>query len=136
MKKTFTLSQVLCQMNKVAHTYSDAKLWKKLKSVYMAAGLRIIYMVLLLFYVLKDENVSREDKALIYGALAYFIVPFDLIPDFIPIVGYSDDLTALYYALRAVWANVTPEMKQRAKLQLAEWFGAFDDSLIADTVLF
>ena len=106
--------------------YSESGLWKKVKSVAKKAGIKTIYMVLLLHYVLKSPDVPLKDKAKIYGALGYFILPIDLIPDFIPIVGYSDDVTALAFALHAVWKNVTPEMKQQAQRKLKEWFGYFE----------
>ena len=106
--------------------FSESGLWKKVKTVAKKAGIKTIYMVLLLHYVLKSPNVSIEDKAKIYGALGYFILPFDLIPDFIPIVGYSDDVAALAYALHAVWKNVTPEIKQQAQQKLKSWFGNYN----------
>lgn len=106
--------------------YSESGLWKKVKTVAKKAGIKTIYMVLLLHYVLKSPNVSIEDKAKIYGALGYFILPIDLIPDFIPIVGYSDDVAALAYALHAVWKNVTPEIKQQAQQKLRSWFGNYN----------
>lgn len=106
--------------------YSESGLWSKVKSVAKKAGIKTIYMVLLLHYVLKSPNVSIEDKAKIYGALGYFILPIDLIPDFIPIVGYSDDVAALAYALHTVWKNVTPEIKQQAQQKLRSWFGNYN----------
>jgi uncharacterized membrane protein YkvA (DUF1232 family) len=106
--------------------YSENGLWKKVKSVAKKAGIKTIYMVLLLHYVLKSPDVPLEDKAKIYGALGYFILPIDLIPDFIPAVGYSDDVAALAFALHAVWKNVTPEIKEQAQRKLREWFGSFD----------
>lgn len=106
--------------------YSESGLWKKVKSVAKKAGIKTIDMVLLLHYVLKSPDVPLEDKAKIYGALGYFILPIDLIPDFIPAVGYSDDVAALAFALHAVWKNVTPEIKEQAQRKLREWFGSFD----------
>ena len=106
--------------------YSESGLWKKVKSVAKKAGIKTIYMVLLLHYVLKSPDVPLEDKAKIYGALGYFILPIDLIPDFIPAIGYSDDVAALAFALHAVWKNVTPEIKEQAQRKLREWFGSFD----------
>ena len=106
--------------------YSESGLWKKVKSVAKKAGIKTIYMVLLLHYVLKSPDVPLEDKAKIYGALGYFILPIDLIPDFIPVVGYSDDVAALAFALHAVWKNVKPEIKEQAQRKLREWFGSFD----------
>ncbi|MEL5894526.1 YkvA family protein [Bacteroides sp. GD17] len=119
-------------MNKIRYesyqnNYSDSKLWDKIAKVAKKAGLKVIYVVLLLYYVSQDPTVSKADKAKIFGALGYFILPIDLIPDAIPVAGYSDDLAALIWALHAVWANVTPEMQVRAKHKLHEWFGSFNE---------
>lgn len=113
--------------------YSDKKFWKKVADAAKKAGIKVIYLALLLYYVLSDPNVSTFDKAKVYGALGYFILPVDLIPDFIPVVGYSDDLVALIWATHAVWSNITPEMKQKAKSQLQEWFGDFDAEALDKT---
>lgn len=102
--------------------YSESGLWSKIKSVAKKAGSKTIYMVLLLHYVLKSPDVSIKEKAKIYGALGYFILPIDLIPDAIPFVGYSDDITALASILHSVWKNVTPEIKQQAQQKLKDWF--------------
>lgn|SRR5574344_1449761 len=106
--------------------YSEKKFWDKVVGVAKKAGAKVIYLALLLYYVLSDQNVSKYDKAKIYGALGYFILPVDLIPDFIPVVGYSDDLIALLWATHSVWSNITVEMKERAKNQIHEWFGDYD----------
>lgn len=103
--------------------YSESKLWDKIKQVARKAGIKVVYAVLLLYYVATDKNVSTADKAKIYGALGYFILPIDLIPDMTPGVGYTDDMAALLWALHAVWSNVTPEIEKKAKACLREWFG-------------
>ena len=107
--------------------YSESGLWDKIKNVAKKAGCKVIYAALLCYYVLKDENVSTADKAKIYGALGYYILPIDLIPDAIPVVGFTDDLSALLWALHSVWKNVTPEMKDRAQSKLNDWFGSVDE---------
>jgi uncharacterized membrane protein YkvA (DUF1232 family) len=117
-------------MNEYQSEYSDKKFWEKVGNVAKKAGIKVIYMALLLYYVLADPDVSKYDKAKVYGALGYFILPIDLIPDFIPVVGYTDDLAALVWATHAVWKNITPEMKQKAEEQLHEWFGDYDKSTL------
>ena len=107
--------------------YSDSGLWRKIKNVAKKAGVRVIYAALLLYYVLKDPNTPAKDKAMIMGALGYFILPIDLIPDVSPIVGFTDDLTILIFALRSVWVNVTPDIKFRAQNKLTEWFTAVSE---------
>lgn len=103
--------------------YSEEKFWDKVKKFAKKAGVKVIYAALLLFYVLKSPNVSLQDKSIIYGALGYFIIPFDLIPDAMPVVGFTDDLAALVWGLKAVWSNVTPEIQRQAQDRLISWFG-------------
>ena len=52
--------------------------------------------------LLGDPRVPRPTKALIVPALAYLAFPFDLIPDFIPVIGYLDDALVLAWALRRI----------------------------------
>ena len=54
----------------------------------------------LLYGLLTDSRVSRLDKAMVAGAVAYIIMPFDLIPDFIPFIGEVDDVYVLMLALQ------------------------------------
>ena len=87
-----------------------------------------MYAVLLLYYTLQKPEVPKKTKAVIIGALGYFILPLDLIPDFIPIAGFSDDLTALVSAVVAVALYVDEDTKRRAKTRLQVWFGAYDET--------
>lgn len=103
-------------------------LWEKVSAVARKAGVKAIYAVLLLFYSATDSTVSSTDKAKIYGALGYFILPLDLIPDPTPIMGFSDDMAALMWALKAVWDNITPEIHAKARAKLTEWFGEVKES--------
>jgi uncharacterized membrane protein YkvA (DUF1232 family) len=115
--------------------YSDSGLWKKIREVAKQAGLKVVYLALLLYYLLKDPNVSVKDKAIIYGALGYFILPLDLIPDTIPVVGFMDDLSALLYAVRSVWVNITPEIQAKARTRLHDLFGRYDSSVLDNLIV-
>ena len=55
---------------------------------------------------LKDSSVARWRKALLLGAIAYAVMPFDLIPDTIPVLGWLDDVGLLAIAVGAVWRDV------------------------------
>ena len=111
------------EIEKYQENYSESGLQRKIKSVARWAGAKVMYAVLLLYYVLQSPTISKGDKSKIYGALGYFILPTDLVVDFLPIVGYSDDLAALMIALHAVATNITPEIKAQAKAKLTKWFG-------------
>ena len=111
------------EIEKYQENYSESGLQHKIKSVARWAGAKVTYAVLLLYYVLQSPTISKADKSKIYGALGYFILPTDLVVDFLPLVGYSDDLAALMIALHAVATNITPEIKAQAKSKLTKWFG-------------
>ena len=112
--------------------YSDNQFWDKLRKVARRAGIKLIYFALLLYYVLKNPATPSADRAKILGALGYFILPVDLIPDFIPVAGFSDDLAALVWALYSVARNVTPEVKIQARQKLGEWFDDYDQTTVED----
>lgn len=114
--------------------YSESGLKDKLAKIAKKAGIKVVYAVLIAFYAVQSETVSMADKARVYGALGYFIMPIDLVPDSIPMLGFSDDLAALLFVLHTISANITPEVKKKAASRLRDWFGDFDqeelDSLL------
>jgi len=115
-------------IEKYQEHYSESKFGTKLPRVARKAGSKLVYSVLLLYYVLRSQAVSNADKAKIYGALGYFLLPLDILPDFIPMAGYTDDLTAVIWAVHTVWKNITPEVKAQASAKTREWFGDFDQA--------
>lgn len=115
-------------IEKYQEHYDEKKFGIKLPKVARKAGSKLVYAVLLLYYVLRSPMVSKSDKTKIYGALGYFLLPLDIFPDFIPMAGYTDDLTAVIWALHTVWKNITPEVKAQAAAKTREWFGDFNQA--------
>ena len=122
--------KILKDTTKFGKFFSDSYFWKKLQKKVKKIGMKVTYAALLCYYVLKSPDVSRKDKAKIYGALGYFILPLDLIPDYVPMMGYTDDLSALLYCLHSNWKNSTPEIERQAREQLYRWFGTIDENEI------
>ncbi len=112
--------------------YTEEKLQKKIVKVAKKAGIKLIYLVLLLFYTLQKKSTPTKAKSAIIGGLAYFILPFDFVSDLIPAIGFSDDLTALVSVLIAVAMHVDAEVKRKAKDRLHIWFGDYDQSDLSD----
>src|SRR4051794_34959516 len=81
-----TMDEVTLQ--KHSKHYSEDGLWNKIKKYSKKAGSSVVYAVLLLYYVLQKKEVPLKTKAIIIGALGYFILPLDLIPDVAAGVGY------------------------------------------------
>lgn len=103
--------------------YDDESFWEKVKKFAAKAGCEVIYAALKLYFALQSSDTPVWAKSVIVGALGYFILPIDLIPDVVPVVGFSDDLSALAAALVAVAVHITPEIKEMAKQKLQDWFG-------------
>ena len=106
-----------------AQYFNDTKLWKKLKKVAKKAGRKAVYYVLVLYYVSRDPAVPTGLKLKVLGALGYFILPLDFIPDVILGLGFTDDLAALAWALFTMRKHITPEVEKKARERLREWFG-------------
>ena len=107
--------------------FSFSGLMSKIKETAKKAGLKAIYMALLLYYALESPTISVMDKAIIYGALGYFITPIDIVPDILPLIGLSDDIAVLAWAFSRVKHNVTDLTREKAKTKLKIWFGDFDE---------
>jgi uncharacterized membrane protein YkvA (DUF1232 family) len=105
-----------------ASKFSQTDFVEKISRVAKRAGAKLVYAALILFYTLQSDKISVRDKAVIIGALGYLISPLDVVPDAIPIAGLGDDLAVLLYVLKSVWSDVDPEIQNRAKSKLADWF--------------
>jgi len=103
--------------------YSEDNLKAKLARFARVAGRELIEKVLVLYHTLRAPSTPKWARAAILGALGYFISPIDTLPDFIPGVGYTDDLAVIAAALVTVAAHITPDIKAKAREQVAKLFG-------------
>ena len=102
--------------------YSEKAFWDKLKKVASKAGAKVVYYALVLFYTLIDPKTPVKYKAIIAGALGYFILPLDVLPDFLPFAGLADDWAALIAAVSYVFTSITRENKDKAREKLRSLF--------------
>lgn len=96
--------------------YSDSSFWNKVKKL----GKKVLKPALQLYYVMKESSTPIDTKGLIIGALGYLILPIDLIPDFIPAAGYTDDLAALLAVVKMCKEHITPEIERKVRKDLGE----------------
>lgn len=80
----------------------------------------------LLWALVRDERIPQGRKALLAGALTYLVVPGDLIPDDVPLVGGLDDLVVLVLAVDLFLEGVPPEILGEKLAELGLDPGAFD----------
>lgn len=103
--------------------FKERSFWRKVWSQAERAGKRVIEAALTLYYVWKDPDTPRTPKRIIGGALVYFVLPFDVVPDPLPGVGYGDDVVVLLKALAVIVAYIKPIHRERARLWVEEKFG-------------
>ena len=122
-KEKEAAQEVIDNGAKYSKHFSEDSFFGKIKEYGKAAGTKVVFAALLLFYAMKSDKMPLTEKALVVAALGYFILPIDLIPDFIPIVGYADDLTALYVALKKVTSYIDDDIINQARNKLTGWVG-------------
>ena len=104
--------------------YSEEDFWTKIKNNVANIGISLIYKALQLYYVTQSPKCPMKVKAGIYGALGYLISPFDIIPDFTPIAGYTDDAAAIGVALILAQMYIDDNIRAQAKGKIKDIFGA------------
>jgi len=91
--------------------------WRKLQR--LAASLPFAEDLLTAHYCAFDRQTPLYVKAAVLGALAYFALPDDLIPDSIPVFGYADDAAVLAAAMKLFSSHIKPEHREAARHMLA-----------------
>ena len=120
---------------KYTNYFTDSKFWEKMKEVAKKVGLKVTSYALILYYVLEKDDVPLKDKIIITGALGYFILPIDLIPDFIPLAGYTDDVAGMLFAIKKCMNYVDDEIREKVSAKLVSWFNVerdYVDNLLKD----
>ena len=95
--------------------------WVKFRRV--AAQLPFAEDLLTAYYCALDRDTPTSVKAALFGALAYFVLPFDFIPDMLPVVGFADDAAVLATAIRMVVGHITPAHRAAARAALKRQSG-------------
>jgi uncharacterized membrane protein YkvA (DUF1232 family) len=84
--------------------------------------------LLLLYYVMKNEETPKSDKLMILSTLAYLILPIDIInAKRLPILGWIDEVTSLAVAIKKVRQHITPEVERQADEVLDRWFAEYTE---------
>jgi len=92
------------------------RFWIKFKKV--VGKLPFAEDLLAAYYCAFDKQTPRHVQAALLGAIAYFILPFDFIPDMLPVLGYTDDAAVLATAIRLVSTHILPEHRDAARAAL------------------
>jgi uncharacterized membrane protein YkvA (DUF1232 family) len=96
--------------------------WRKLRG--HAGRIPFMDQLLAAYYCAIDPKTPLQAKAILYGALAYFVLPFDIIPDFIAGLGYTDDAAVLAAAIRSILPHIKDDHRNRAKAAIEKLAGS------------
>ncbi|MFM2624888.1 YkvA family protein [Vibrio owensii] len=93
--------------------------WRKMKNSVKKAGEEIAVMGIKSWLAMADSNTSVRHRAILGGALAYFVLPTDMVPDVLAGVGFTDDMAALTLAANSVGNAITDEHEEQAREKLS-----------------
>ena len=95
-----------------------AKFWRTAKKA--ARQIPFMEEVVAAYYCALDKKTPLRAKGILLAALGYFVLPVDVIPDFIVGLGFTDDIAVLTAAITAVSAHITPAHRKAAKEAIAD----------------
>jgi uncharacterized membrane protein YkvA (DUF1232 family) len=87
--------------------------WPKIRKV--AAHIPFAAEALSLWFCARDDETPSSAKAMVFAALAYFVLPTDAIPDWIPVIGYSDDAAVIATVIGLIGKNLKPRHREAAR---------------------
>jgi uncharacterized membrane protein YkvA (DUF1232 family) len=103
--------------------YYERRFWAVVRRHAYNWGRTLLVQILTLYYCMVDPATPRKSKLIIAGALAYTVLPADLVPDLLPMVGWSDDAAMIAWAGYEVVSSVTAAHRERAAARAAALLG-------------
>ena len=111
------------ELQKYEQHYSDASFLEKATKYGKLIGINALYKAVQLWFVMQKPDVPTGTKAVIMGALGYLIAPLDFLPDLLLVLGYTDDLVAITFALIKVQGYIDEEVERKSRKLLTKIFG-------------
>ncbi|MFO1037007.1 MAG: YkvA family protein [Geminicoccaceae bacterium] len=110
------MSETLTTLPVVYEAPDERRLWKKLARV--IARIAFAEDLLAAWFCAMDRATPMQVKAVLWGAVAYFILPVDVVPDWLMGLGFTDDATVLTAAIAAVGSSILPAHRTAARERL------------------
>ena len=102
-----------------------AALWQYILPYAKKAGRVAVRPILQFYYVVTDSDTSTLDKALIYGCIAYVVLPYSFIPRVVyRFLGIMDEAAAVLFVYSKVKDKITQVIETKVENLLDAWFGA------------
>jgi uncharacterized membrane protein YkvA (DUF1232 family) len=116
--KMDSTSTLKAMSDHTAQAPDEKTFWTKMKGSVKKAGEELAVMGIKSWLAMTDSETSVKHKAVLGGALAYFVLPTDMVPDVIAGVGFTDDMAALTLAANSVGSAIKPEHEEQARTKL------------------
>lgn len=113
----------MTQLTTTYRDYSDASFWSMVTRCAKSVGKDLLYLALCLYYAMQNPAMPMGLKLSVMASLAYLVCPVDAIPDFIPVLGYTDDAGVLAATLATVSAYVDEDVERKARAAADKVFG-------------
>ncbi|MBT3173635.1 MAG: DUF1232 domain-containing protein [Lentimicrobiaceae bacterium] len=113
--------------------YDESELKSFLRSYGKKLGNTVMLYALIVLTLIGDYRVPLKLRILLTASVGYLILPTDLISDFLPVIGFTDDIAFLTYVITSANDYITPEVKEEAKGKMSRWLKIdYDDVEIID----
>lgn len=103
--------------------YNETSFWEKIKKEASKIGEKALYSALVLYYTAIADTTPLKKKTMIFGALGYFLLPLDIIPDFMAVIGYTDDIAVMTALISTLADSITPQIREEAKAKCQKLLG-------------
>lgn len=101
--------------------YDESTFPAKLKKLIFKLSEEVVVRVLMLWFLLKSGKVPIKARLIIVAALGYLVMPADLVSDFIPVLGFTDDIAFLTYAFNQTSKYMDDSIRDKAEEKLKKW---------------
>lgn len=103
----------------VSYTPPDEqRFWRKVRRV--VARVPFAEDLLAAYFCAMDRDTPSYVRGVLLGAVAYFVLPLDMIPDILAPLGFTDDASVIAAAIAAVGSNLQPRHRQEARARLEQ----------------
>ena len=121
------------QINKYLKYYNESTFHKKLSKISGKLGNQLLLYLSVLYDLIRDKNIPNKNRLIFVAALGYFILPTDLVADFLPVLGFTDDLAFITYAITSASAYITHEVWEIAKEKTDHFLKKEKDSPLSES---
>jgi uncharacterized membrane protein YkvA (DUF1232 family) len=95
-------------------------------------GAKVLYPVFLLYHAYKRPETPFWAKNIIMASIAYFLAPFDSIPDLTPFLGYTDDISVMMFGLVSIACFINEDVRINARKSLDGVLVGYDQKVLEE----